>query len=228
MTSIQLFALLPLFFAHGGPTPVQKDTMGAKPPRGAIVLFDGKDASQWIQRDSKEPCKWKIADGCLEVTAGATDIMTKREFGDYHLHLEFWLPLMADQTSQGRANSGVYNQGRYEVQVLDSYNNPTYQFGGCGAIYGQEDPLKDAIKPPEQWNTYDITFRAPRFDSSGKLTDKPQITVLHNGILIHDKFVLQKVTPGGLDDTQPKTGPIMLQNHGDPVRYRNIWIVPRI
>src|SRR5476649_125912 len=133
-----------------------------KPPKGAIVLFDGKDTSMWCERGSKDACQWDVIDGCLVVKGGAPDLMTKREFGDYRLHLEFWLPLMADQTSQGRANSGVYNHGRYEVQILDSFHNPTYAFGGCGAIYEQKDPDKDAILPPETWNSYDITFRAPR------------------------------------------------------------------
>lgn len=152
--------------------------------------------------------------------------MTKRQFGDYRLHVEFWLPLMPNETSQGRANSGVYNHGRYEVQVLDSYNNPTYAMGGCGAIYGQEDPIANAIIPPENWNSYDITFRAPRYDAAGNMTEKPRITVFHNGIKIHDNFELKGATAGGLDATQPKTGPIMLQDHGAAVRYRNIWIVP--
>jgi len=208
------------------PFAATSQKLSPKPPKGAIILFDGKDTSQWVERGSNAPCGWDVADGCLIVKAGHPDLMTKQEFGDYRLHVEFWLPLMADQTSQGRANSGVYNQGRYELQVLDSYHNPTYQFGGCGAIYGQHDPDHDAIKPPEEWNSYDITFRAPRFDAAGKMTEKPRITVYHNGIEIHNNFELQHATPGGLDESQPKTGPIMLQNHGDPIKFRNIWILP--
>jgi hypothetical protein len=199
----------------------------AKPPKGAIVLFDGKDASMWHQVGSDDESKWDIVDGALIVKPGVGDIATKREFGDYRLHVEFWLPLMANETSQGRANSGVYNQGRYEIQVLDSYNNPTYKFGGCGAIYSQKDPDQNAIKPPEQWNTYDITFRAPRFDAQGKETEYPRITVFHNGIKIHDKVEI-KVASTATDQpgAQPATGPIELQDHGAQVRYRNIWIVP--
>lgn len=205
----------------------KSDPAPAKPPKGAIVLFDGKDTSHWIHRGSKSPCQWTVEDGCLIVKPGTGDIVTKEEFGDYKLHVEFWLPLMADQESQGRANSGVYNHARYEIQVLDSYKNPTYPFGGCGAIYEQKDPDKDAIKPPEQWNTYDITFKAPRFDKSGNLTAKPRITVVHNGIKIHDNVEIDKEsTRSGQDGPRPKVGPILLQDHGCQVRFRNIWIVP--
>ncbi len=203
------------------------DEKPVKPPRGALVLFDGKDTSSWMQRGSNEPCQWTIEDGALVVKPGATDLITKQDFGDYRLHVEFWLPLMSDQTSQGRANSGVYNQGRYEVQILDSYQNPTYEFGGCGAIYEQKDPDQIAIKPPEHWNEYDITFRAPRFNKDGTLKAKPRITVVQNGVKIHDNVEIDKCpTRAGIEGPRPKVGPIMLQNHGCPVRYRNIWIVP--
>lgn len=220
--------LLSLAVLGVGPAMVHGQTGNtSKPPKGAIILFDGKDASKWEHRKSKEPCKWDVVDGCLVVKAGAPDLQTKQDFGDFKLHIEFWLPLMADQTSQGRANSGVYSHGRYEIQVLDSYQNPTYPFGGCGAIYEQKDPDKNAIKPPEQWNTYDITFRAPRFDKDGKVTVKPRITVIHNGVKIHDNVEIEKSsTRGGDDSPQPKVGPIMLQNHGCPIRFRNIWILP--
>jgi 3-keto-disaccharide hydrolase len=218
---MSVFALAPLIGL------AQKSTLGAKPPKGAIVLFNGKDTSKWVSRGDKSPCQWNVVDGYLEVKPGAPDIMTKQDFGDYKLHVEFWLPLMADKTSQGRANSGVYNQGRYEIQVLDSYNNPTYEFGGCGAIYSQKDPDKDAIKPPEQWNTYDITFRAARLDKEGNVTEKPRITVFHNGIKIHDNVEIEgTATTSAITGPQPKVGPILLQDHGCPVRFRNIWIVP--
>ena len=222
LLAVALVAVVPaLGLAH------QKPNLGAKPPRGAIVLFDGKDASLWRQAGSTDPCKWDIEDGSLIVKPGTGDIVTSQEFGDYRLHLEFRLPLLADQTSQGRANSGVYNQGRYEVQVLDSYNNPTYKFGGCGAIYGQKDPDRNAIIPPEQWNSYDITFRAPRFDKDGKQTAFPRITVFHNGIKIHDNVEIKVAnTATGQTGVQPATGPLELQDHGCAIRYRNIWIVP--
>lgn len=181
----------------------------------------------WKQVGSGDECKWDIADGCLIVKPGTGDIVTKQEFGDYQLHLEFWLPLMADKTSQGRANSGVFQHGRYEIQVLDSYHNPTYKFGGVGAIYSQKDPDVDAVKPPEQWNSYDITFRAPRFDKEGKQTEYPRITVFHNGLKIHDNVEIKCAsTSDGKPGIQPATGPIELQDHGAPIKYRNIWIVP--
>jgi hypothetical protein len=197
------------------------------PPKNAIVLFGGADTSAWLERGTRQPCKWKVENGELIVTPGAPDIVTRQEFKDYRLHLEFWLPLMADQSGQGRANSGVYNQGRFEVQILDNYKNPTYQFGGVGAIYGQKDPDVDAIRPPETWNIYDIVFRAARLDSKGKLLRKPRISVWHNGLRIHRDVEIQNpFTTSGMEGGWVDHGPIMLQNHGCAVRYRNIWIQP--
>lgn len=197
------------------------------PPPGAIVLFNGKDTSAWVHRGNNEPCRWKVENGELVVTPGQPDVMTKQAFGDYRLHVEFWLPLMANARDQGRANSGVYNHGRYEIQILDCWNNKTYAFGGVGAIYGQKDPDKDAIKPPENWNSYDILFRGPRVDASGKITEKPRITAWHNGIKIHNNFEIKETpTTAGLEGPVPARGPILLQNHGNPIRFRNIWIVP--
>jgi hypothetical protein len=197
-----------------------------RPPPGAIPLFDGSNTSEWVHRRSSEPCKWDVTDGALVVKAGTTDILTKREFGDYRLHLEFWLPLMADKKDQARANSGVYNHGRYEIQILDGWNNTTYAFGGCGAIYGQKDPDKDAIKPPENWNSYDIVLRGARLDAAGKLLAKPRMSVWHNGICIHRDVEIEKPsTTAGLEGSWKARGPILLQNHGAPVRFRNIWIV---
>jgi hypothetical protein len=201
------------------------------PPKGAIVLFDGKDASAWVQDDGS-PCKWNIVDGALEVNPQASSIHTKEEFGDFKLHIEFWLPnLPANVKSQGRANSGVYSHGRYEVQVLDSYKNPTYKLGGVGALYSQKDPSQNAIKPPETWNTYDIEFKAPRFWSDGFVKSAPVITVWHNGKLIHDNVTLttywKEAQKNAKNWQELKTGPILLQNHGNKVRFRNIWIVKK-
>ncbi len=193
-----------------------------------IVLFNGKDASAWVHRGTGEPCRWKIVDGALEVTPGAPDIVTKQKFGDYHLHLEFWLPYMPNQSSQGRANSGVYNQGEYEIQILDSWKNPTYQYGGCGAVYGEKDPDAFALQPPETWNRYDIDFTAPKFDSAGNVIAKARITVWQNGIRIHNNYEIQHCpTAAGLQEKPVARGPILLQNHGCAVRFRNIWIVPK-
>ncbi len=222
VVSLLLLALVPAMSIAR-----EKSTLLAKPPKGAVILFNGRNADQWHHRDSNEKCRWEIEHGNLIVKPGTPDLVTNQEFGDYQLHVEFWLPLLPKETSQSRANSGVYNHGRYEVQVLDSYHNSTYQFGGCGAIYGLKDPDVNAIIPPEQWNTYDITFRAPRFDKDNKVTENPRITVLHNGIMIHNNVEITiPFTTAGMDGPQPAKGPIMLQDHHWPIRYRNIWIVP--
>jgi hypothetical protein len=209
-------------------TSATADEAPKPPPKGAIVLFDGKDLSNWVQLNGK-PAKWKVEDGYMEVRGG--DIKTKELFGpDYQLHVEFWLPLMANEKGQGRANSGVYQQGRYEVQVLDSYHNDTYANGSVGALYGIIAPDKEAqekaIRPPEQWNTYDITFHAPRVDDQGKVTEKGRITVVLNGVTIIDNGKFDHVTGGAFDDKIGTPGPIRLQDHGAKVRYRNIWIEP--
>ncbi len=162
---------------------------------------------------------------------GKGDIKTKQKFGpDFQLHVEFWLPLMAKAKGQGRANSGVYLQGRYEIQVLDSYMNDTYANGSVGALYGIIAPDKEAqqkaVKPPEQWNTYDITFKAPRVDDKGKVVEKGHVTVVLNGVTIINDGRFDKVTGGAMDDKIGEPGPIRLQDHGNTVRYRNIWLKP--
>ncbi len=199
-----------------------------KPPRGAIMLFNGKDTSHWVHRDTKEPCAWEVTpEGVLTVTPGKPDILTKENYGDFDLHLEFKIPLMPDKKSQERGNSGVYMHGLYEIQILDAYNNETYKFGGCGAIYGQKDPDKNACKPPEEWQTYDIQFRAPRFGADGSISEKPVISVRWNGVKVHDKVEINNSTAASLGTAPTPEGPLMLQNHGTPVQYRNIWIVPK-
>ncbi len=196
------------------------------PPAGAIWLFEGADALEWVQRGGGEPCKWEVRDGALIVRAGTPDIVSKREFADYRLHLEFWLPRIPDAKDQARANSGVYNQGRWEIQILDMWDNTTYPTGGCGAIYGQKDPDGDAIKPPENWNSFDIVFTAARFDADGKVVAKPRISAWHNGVRIHRDVELNKSsTTAGLDGPLPRRGPILIQNHGAPIKFRNIWVV---
>jgi hypothetical protein len=167
----------------------------------------------------------------LEVNTKVGSIKTKQEFGDYKLHIEFWLPkLPANVKSQGRANSGCYQHGRYEVQILDSYQNPTYKFGGIGALYSQKDPDKNAVRPPERWNSYDIDFQAPRFWSDGKVKSPPMITVVHNGIKIHDNVAVTTYFAEAMKNEKWDklgTGPILLQNHGNKIRFRNMWIVPK-
>ncbi len=198
-------------------------SFGAMPPPddgSAVVLFDGASWDGWIGRDGS-PIAWTVEeDG--SVTAVGGDAYTRRQFGDFQLHLEFLCPVMAAK-GQGRANSGVYLHGRYEVQVLDSYGDKPAP-NGCGAIYSLVAPLASASKPPGQWQSYDIVFRAPRYGPADQLVERPRVTILHNGIVIHNNLEIPGVTPGGLDRGNGASGPLMLQYHGDPVRYRNIWI----
>jgi hypothetical protein len=161
-------------------------------------------------------------DGSVLVTAGS-DAITKREFGDFQLHLEFRCPPLPGKSGQAKGNSGVYLHGRYEVQVLDSFGEPPAG-NGCGGIYSIAAPLVNASRPGGEWQTYDIFFLAPRFFDNGKVKTLPRVTVLHNGIVIHNNLELHGTTPGGIDDEMVPTGPLLLQDHGDPVRYRNIWM----
>jgi hypothetical protein len=197
-------------------------TLGAKPPSGAVVLFNGENLNEWKYSGNKPgPVKWKIVDKAMEVVPGIGSIITKRDFADVKLHLEFRTPFMPEARGQGRGNSGVYLQGRYEVQVLDSYGLEGRD-SECGGIYRVAQPLVNMCAPPMQWQTYDITFCSPRFDSTGKIIEDAHMTVEHNGVEIHDKVKVSKATtaaPGG------KPGGIYLQDLGIPVQYRNIWLV---
>jgi hypothetical protein len=210
----------------GAPAPASQTS--AQPLTGTLVLFDGRDCSAW-QSISGQPCPWKVLeDGSMEVVPKSGDIATRQEFRDFHLHVEFWLPMLPpDVKDQKRANSGIFLQGRYEIQVLDSYNNSTYPKGGCCAIYKVKDPdnLDKALKPPETWNTCDITFRAARFDAAGHKTENARVTMLWNGVKAHDNVEIPgpSVGIGGKESGAP--GPIRLQERGDKVRYRNIWII---
>jgi len=213
----------------GGGKRHQPKCNTAKAPKNATVLFDGKDTSKWTTLDGK-PCPWKIDGDALACVPKTGSIKTKDTFGDGKLHIEFKPPLMAEakKGSQERGNSGVYIQGRYEIQVLDSYDigRPT-NTGDCGALYSLIAPSKNASLPPNEWQSFDITFQAPKFDN-GKLTTKGRITVVQNGVVIIKDAEIPKVTPGGLDGDEgaSKAGPLMLQDHGNTVAYRNIWIQP--
>jgi hypothetical protein len=248
-------------------TPAETFSHSAKPPSDAVVLFDGKDLSQWRTGKGGE-AKWKVvteecmgccktnppkkpeagrgaemlirpvtsakttrcacpSSGYMEIVKDSGSIFTKEEFGDFQLHLEFATPEKVDGTSQGRGNSGVLIYGKYEVQVLDSYNNPTYPDGQLGALYGQFPPLVNPAKKPGEWQSYDIIFEGPRWDENDKLTRPASVTVLLNGVVIHNKKeyigesghkVVGKYKP------HPPQGPIMLQEHNNPTRFRNIWI----
>ncbi|MBM2844759.1 MAG: hypothetical protein HW407_71 [Bacteroidetes bacterium] len=202
-------------------------TLGAKPPTGAVILFDGTTLDGWERRDVKQkgtPVGWKVQDRIAEVTPGTGDIVSKQKFSDFQLHLEFRLPVMPEATGQGRANSGVYLQGRYEVQVLDSYGLKG-EDNECGGIYKVARPRVNMCAPPGQWQTYDITFRAPRFDQAGKKTKDAELTVLHNGVLIHENLAVPGPTGGALDEDVTLAGGLLLQDHGNLVQYRNIWLM---
>jgi hypothetical protein len=206
------------------------DPTPTPPPKGATVLFDGKDLSGWIAQKGGGDAPWVVKDGYVECAPGKGDILTKDKFGpDFDVHVEFWLPLMADKKDQARANSGVYLQGRYEIQVLDSYMNETYQNGSVGALYGILEPDKEAqkkaVKPPEQWNTYDITFKSPRVDDAGKVTKKGYVKVALNGVPITEGE-FDKTTGGAMDNKLGEPGPLRLQDHGNTIRFRNIWLKP--
>ena len=213
--------------AQEAPTEA-KSSKPRKPPKGSKILFDGKDLSAWAKRGAlDQPALWPVADGEVTVQPGAGDILTKEKFGDYQLHVEFQIPLLPDKHSQERGNSGVYQQGVFEVQVLDGYQNETYAKGGCAAIYEFKDPDKNVAKPPMEWQSYDITFRAARFDGAGTITERPRISVVWNDVKVHDNVEITcGPTRSSLGGEISPAGPIMLQDHGCKVKYRNIWIKP--
>jgi hypothetical protein len=199
-----------------------------QPPSDAIVLFDGKDASEWVHDDGR-PSSWPVIDGALTCKSGTGDIYSKRKFSSAQIHVEFAIPHMPDQHDQARGNSGVYLQGRYEIQILDSYQNPTYPDGSCAALYGQYAPLVNASRPPEQWQTYDILFHAPECGQAGEIITPGTLTLLHNGVLVQDRVRIKGPT-GGSDPTNIcEPGPLRLQDHSQPdaketsLRFRNIW-----
>jgi Domain of Unknown Function (DUF1080) len=216
-------------------TPAPSFSHGAVAPSDAVVLFDGTDLSKWQRggRGGGEP-QWVIKDGYMEVVRRGGAIRTKDKFADFQLHLEFATPSNVQGSGQGRGNSGVMINGMYEVQVLDSYQNTTYPDGQAGAIYGQTPPLVNASKPPGEWQTYDIIFESPRWDEAGQLIKKANVTVIHNGAVLHHKREYIGMTDGigGVRHTDlgeyrqphPPEMYIELQDHSNPVRYRNIWI----
>ena len=195
------------------------------PPDTAVVLFDGKNLSNWTKLDGGAPA-WEVADGAMTVTAGGGDIVSREQFNDFLLHLEFMTPDMPDATGQAKGNSGVFLQGRYEIQVLDSYGIDVPGMGDCGAIYNQFASLVNACKPPLEWQTYDAIFRAARVGESGEIEENARVTVLQNGIVIQNNVQMLGATGGATDEGAAEPGPLRLQDHGNPVKYRNIWVVP--
>ncbi len=212
-----------------------QDAPTAPPPAGAVVLFDGKTIDNWLSRGDK-PAQWKLVDGfAMQGQKGSGDIYTREKFGGkFKLHVEFRVPYEPGGAGQGRGNSGVYVQGRYEVQVLDSYGLKS-QYNDCGAIYEVSAPLVNACKAPTVWQSYDILFESPRCEG-GKVSEPAVMTVYHNGTLIQDKVRLARKkddkeeivtnTRAGMGGDPCTPGPIMLQDHGHPVQYRNIWLLP--
>lgn len=196
------------------------------PPSDAVVLFDGTSTQEWISVRTGEQTTWKLVDGCMEVVSKTGYMRSRHEFGDAQYHIEWAAPAEVVGDSQGRGNSGVFIMGEYEIQVLDGYDNPTYADGQTGAIYGQYPPLVNACNPPGKWQIYDIFFKAPVFDGD-KLVRAAYVTVVLNGVVLHHCQEIQgptkhkelaKYTP------HPAKGPLWLQDHGDPVRFRNIWV----
>jgi hypothetical protein len=201
------------------------DAKSEPPPAGVEVLFDGKSLDGWVGRNDGKPARWKLVEGgAMQVEKGTGDIMTARKFdGRFRLHVEFRVPYEPGHTGQDAGNSGVYVQGRYEVQVLNSYSLESGK-GDCGAIYGVSAPRVNACKAPTVWQKYTIDFTAPRCED-GKKVAPARMTVWHNDVQIQDDVAIPvNFTTAGMDTDPCTPGPILLQDHGHPVQYRNIWI----
>ncbi|MFQ6133681.1 MAG: DUF1080 domain-containing protein [Armatimonadota bacterium] len=207
-------------------TPAPPDQPGA-PPSDAVVLFDGTDLSGWVGKGGGD-AQWMVRNGYMEIAPKTGSIQTREHFGDCQLHVEWAAPAEVSGESQGRGNSGVFLMGRYEIQVLDCYDNPTYPDGTTGAIYGQYPPLVNACRRPGEWQVYDIIWEGPRFEADS-LVRPAFVTVLLNGIVLHHRTELRGVTSHRVlteYEPHPPVGPLELQDHGDPVRFRNIWYRP--
>lgn len=194
---------------------------------GLVVLFSGKPeevAANWRKNFGTQDAAWKVQDHAMQ--SGGGDIVSKQDFTDFQLHVEFKIPFEPGSKDQGRGNSGIGLQSHYEIQVLNSYGYARPGKGDCGAVYSQYAPLLNACKPPENWQTYDITFRAPRFGEDGKISEKARVTVIQNGITVQDNQEING--PTGIQGDRPldKPGPIYLQDHGHAVQFRNIWVLP--
>lgn len=213
------------FLLAGIDWAIRGPSLSAPAPKGATVLFDGKDPAAFAHAKGEAP-KWKIVDGALEVAPGAGDLVSRQRFGDALVHVEFRVPASAsDKSGQERGNNGVYLQGRYEVQVLDSFGLEAKP-DDCGAIYNKRAPNVNACKPAEEWQSYDIRFSAPKFDAAGKKTANARMSVWQNGIPIHLDVEVDAPTRSALGEAEGPTGPLLLQDHGNLVRYRNVWVLP--
>ncbi|TVR72147.1 MAG: DUF1080 domain-containing protein [Marinilabiliales bacterium] len=211
---------------HEPVPPVVTPGVGTAPPSDAIVLFDGTDLSNWVDRDGNQP-PWEVNNGAMTVVPQTGDIWSKQKFGDVQLHIEWRAPAEIRGEGQGRGNSGVFLMGRYEIQVLDSYENPTYPNGQAASVYKQHIPLVNACRQPGEWQTYDIIFMAPRFNEQGRVTHPARVTVIHNGVLVQNNVEIWGDTEWIGLPTYTKHEdklPIRLQDHGDLVSFRNIWV----
>lgn len=239
LTVACLLGTAPVFAQDGGdpardpaktevwtPVPAVVATPPGRAPSDAIVLFDGKDLSRW-ESEQGGPVPWTVADGALTVVPGSKGIRTRQRFCDVQLHVEWRTPTAtAGFDGQYRGNSGIFLQEVYELQVLDSYNNPTYANGQAGSMYKQAIPLVNASRAPGEWQAYDIIWKAPRFSAGGGLTSPARITVLHNGVLVQDDTVLAGKTEyiGAPSYAPHACAPLYLQEHDSKVSYRNIWV----
>lgn len=194
-------------------------------PSDAIVLFDGKDLSKWSD-EKGNPSKWTVADGAMTVAKGTGNIKTKQTFGDIQLHIEWRTPAKVESEGQGRGNSGIFFQEKYELQVLDSYKNRTYSNGQAGSIYKQTPPLVNPTKGPGEWQVYDVVYTAPRFNSDGTLKTPGRITAFLNGVLVQNNTEIQGTTEyiGKPKVIAHEKGSLILQDHGNPTSFRNIWV----
>ncbi|WP_294082511.1 3-keto-disaccharide hydrolase [Proteiniphilum sp. UBA5384] len=206
-------------------TPGKTSEQPVPAPSDAIILFDGKDLSQW-ENNQGQAAGWTVANGAFTVKKGTGDIRTKQKFNDFQLHIEWRIPEGIEGKSQGRGNSGVFLQGIYEIQVLDCYENETYVNGQTGSVYKQTPPLVNAMRKPGEWNSYDIIYTAPTFKKEGSYRTPPRVTVLQNGVLLQNNTTILGTTEyiGFPQVREHGAGPISLQDHGDPVSFRNIWI----
>ena len=198
---------------------------GTSAPSDAIVLFDGTNLNEFTHENGL-PATWDVKDGAMTVKPASGAIFTKKVFGDYQLHIEWRSPVVVKGEGQGRGNSGIFMQSRYEVQVLDCYNNITYPNGQAGSMYKQSVPLANACRPPGEWQTYDIVYTAPRFSVDGIKTVSGRITVIHNGVVIQNNTEIKGTSEyiGLPKNIAHGDGPLQLQDHGDLVSFRNIWI----
>ncbi len=217
--------------ARPRPEVVTPGKTASDAPSDAIVLFDGKNLDEWVMEKDNAPADWIVKEGFMEVPPKGHGvggyIKTKREFGDIQLHIEFATPEKVEGNSQGRGNSGVFFLGNHELQILDSYENKSYADGQASALYGYKPPLVNAVRKPGEWQTYDVVFEAPKWDADGNLLKKAYITVFHNGVVTHNRQPYLGATGhksvGNYNKVQ-ETGPIKLQDHGNPTRFRNIWV----